>query len=81
LNGFLLDLQERTTVCPVVICFPPIRRRDDKQNDPDKYGQQNRKGDQSAKSGQNPNQTLGQQTQNSNQGGQQGGGQQRDPQR
>jgi hypothetical protein len=34
-----------------------------------------------AKSGQNPNQTPGQQTQNPNQGGQQSGGQQRDPQR
>jgi hypothetical protein len=45
LNGFLFYLPERTTVCSVVICFPPLRRRDDKQNDPNKYGQQNRQGD------------------------------------
>ncbi len=81
LNGSLFNLPERTTVCLVVICFRPLRRRDDKQTDPNKYGQQNRQGDKSAKSGQNPNQTLGQQTQNPNQGGQQSGGQQRGPQR
>src|SRR5882724_7496408 len=28
----------------IVICFRPLRRRDDKQNDPNKYGQQNRQG-------------------------------------
>jgi hypothetical protein len=61
--------------------FPTIKRRDDKQNDPNKYGQQDRQGDWSAKSGQNPNNTPGQQTQNPNQGGQQSGGQQREPQR
>src|SRR4029077_12138325 len=44
LNGFLFDLPERTTVCSVVICSRPLRRRDDKQNDPNKYGQQNRQG-------------------------------------
>ena len=81
LNGFLFDLPERTTVCSVVICFPPLRRRDDKQSAPNKYGQQNRQGDKSAKSGQKPKQTPGQQTQNPNQGGQQSGGQQRDPRR
>src|SRR6266436_6623767 len=43
--------------------------------------QQNRQGDYSAKSGQNPKQTPGQQTQSPNQGGQQSGGQQRDTQR
>jgi hypothetical protein len=48
---------------------------------PSKFGQQNRQGDWSTKSGQNPNQTPGQQTQNPNQGSQQGGGQQRDPRR
>jgi hypothetical protein len=67
------------TVC--LACSRPLRRRDDKQNDPNKYGQQNRQGDWSTKSGQNPNQTPGQQTQNPNQGGRQIGGQQRDPQR
>jgi len=76
-----LILPERTAVCSVVICSRPLRRRDDKQNDQNKYGQQNRQGDWSTKSGQNPNQTLGQQTQNPNQGGQQSGGQQRDLQR
>jgi hypothetical protein len=81
LNGFLLNLPERTTVCSVVLCSRPLRRRDDKQSDPNKYGQQNRQGDKSAKSGQKPNQTPGQQTQNPNQGGQQSGGQQRGPQR
>jgi hypothetical protein len=81
MNAFLFDLPERTTLCSVVICSPPSRRRDDKQNDPNKYGQQDRQGDWSAKSGQNPNHTPGQQTQNPNQGGQQSGGQQRDPQR
>jgi hypothetical protein len=81
LNGFLFNLPERTTVCSVVICSRPLRRRDDKQSDPNKYGQQNRQGDKSAKSGQNPNQTPGQQTQNPNQGGQQSSGQQRGPQR
>ena len=81
LNGFLLNLPERTTVCSVVLCSRPLRRRDDKQSDPNKYGQQNRQGDKSAKSGQNPNQTPGQQAQNPDQGGQQSGGQQRGPQR
>ena len=81
LNGFLFDLPERTTVCPVDSCSRPLGRRDDKQNNPHRYGQQNRQGDESAKSGQNPNQTPDQQTQNSNQGGQQSGGQQRDSQR
>jgi hypothetical protein len=73
----LFDLPERTTVCSVILCSRPLRRRDDKQSDPNKYGQQNRQGDKSAKSGQNPNQTPGQQTQNPNQSGRQ----QRDPQR
>jgi hypothetical protein len=81
LNGFLLNLPERTTVCSAVLCSRPLRRRDDKQSDPNKYGQQNRQGDKSAKSGQKPNQTPDQQTQNPNQGGQQSGGQQRGPQR
>jgi hypothetical protein len=81
LNGFLFDLPERTTVCPVVLCSRPLGRHDDKQNDPNRYGHKNRQGDQSAKPGQNPNQTLDQQTQNPNQGGEQRGGQQRDPQR
>jgi len=81
LNGFLLNLPERTTVCSVVLCSRPLRRRDDKQSDPNKYGQQNRQGDKSAKSGQKPNQTPGQQTQNPNQGGQQSGDQRRGPQR
>src|ERR1700686_4892306 len=72
-NGFLFNLPERTTVCSVVICSRPLGRRDDKQNDPNKYNQQNRQGDWSTKSGQNPNQTPGQQTQNPNQGGQQSG--------
>ena len=39
------DLPERTTVCSVVICPRLLRRRDDKQNDPNKYSQQNRQGD------------------------------------
>ena len=69
---FLFDLLERTTVCSVVICPRLLRRRDDKQNGPNKYGQQNRPGD--------PNQTPGQQTK-SKQSGLQGGGQQRDPRR
>jgi hypothetical protein len=64
LNGFVFDLPERTTVCSVVACSRPLRRRDDKQNDSNKYGQQNRQGDWSIKSGQNPNQTPGQPTQN-----------------
>jgi len=82
LNGFIfLICRNETTVCSVVICFRPLRRRDDKQNGPNRYGQQNRPGDYSAKSGQNPNQTPGQQTQNPNPGSQQGGGQQRDPRR
>src|SRR6202022_3911832 len=78
---FFFNFPERTTVCSVVLSSQPLRRRDDKQSDPNKYGQQNRQGDKSAKSGQNPNQTPGQQTQNPNQGGQQSGGQQRGPQR
>src|SRR2546421_7550201 len=78
---FFLFCGGRPTVCWVAIRPPPLRRRDDKQNDPNKYCQQNRQGDWSAKSGQNPNQTLGQQTQNPNQGDQQSGGQQREPQR
>jgi len=61
--------------------LPTFRRRDDKQNDPNKYGQQNRQGYWSTKSGQNPNQAPGQQAQNRNQGSQQSDGQQRDPQR
>jgi hypothetical protein len=81
LNGFLFDLPERTTVMLGCHMFPTIKETYDKQNDPNKYGQQNRQGDWSAKSDQNPNHTPGQQTQNPNQGGQQSGGRQRDPQR
>jgi hypothetical protein len=45
LNGYLFDLPERTTGSPVVVCSRPLGRRDDKQNDPNRYGQQNRQGD------------------------------------
>ena len=42
LNGFLFDLPERTTVCPVDSCSRPLGRRDDKQSNPLGYDQQNR---------------------------------------
>jgi len=45
LSGFLFDSPERPTVYSVVICSRPLGRRDDKQNDPHRYGQQNRQGD------------------------------------
>jgi hypothetical protein len=44
-RGFLFDLPERTTVCSVDSCSRPLGRRDDKQNNPHRYGQQNRQGD------------------------------------
>ena len=81
LNGILLNLPERITAMLSCLMFRTLRRRDDKQGDANKYGQQNRHGDMSAKFGQKPNQTPGQQTQDPNQGGQQSGGQQRGPQR
>ena len=45
LNGFLFDLPERTTACSVVVRSRPLGRRGDKQNNPNRSGQQSRQGD------------------------------------